>query len=560
MSLQKPEYIATLNELKEKIRQARIKASLTVNAEMLKLYWEIGQTILREQEKQGWGAKVIDRLAADLKTAFPDFRGLSVRNLKYMRAFAEAWPLFTNINPTPDNSILQQSAAKSEKADDQSYPFVQGSLAQMDTVIQHSIVQGLLAQLSWYHHTTLLDKIKDQNERLFYVHETVKNGWSRNIMVHQIEGGLYQRTGKISSNFKDTIAPGHSELVQQIFKDPYKFDFIFLGQEAKERDLEDALVNQLTKFLLELGQHFAFMGRQYKLMAGEKEYFIDLLFYHTRLRRYIVVDLKIDEFKPEYKGKMDFYLTLADEHLRQKDDEASIGLILCKTKDGIIAEYALRDSTKPIGIAQYMLSDQLPKNIRGEMPTIEELEAEIEKEYNQLKNPTQKRFESLKEKLAVLKNEEIKQTATTPILLDIFDKSLMPLFEALLHKMEDFKDLFVTDSYHWVGKDKNITNIHELAVLWKDENFLKSRMVFPFSYRLHGLKKAGTDSFDTGFQLDYRLDTYWYGFILVNYNNHRPIVKKLYHEQLSKKDIELITDTAYNIILENIERQIERIK
>ena len=198
-------------------------------------------------------------------------------------------------------------------------------------------------------------------------------------MVHQIESGLYHRQGKISNNFQNTIAPAQSELVRQIFKDPYKFDFIYLGQQIKERDLEEALTSQLTKFLLELGQWFAFMGRQYKVMLGEKEYFFDLLFYHTRLKRYIIIELKIDDFKPEYKGKMEFYLQLADDILKQRDDESSIGLILCKTKDGLVAEYALRDSRKPIGIAEYTLNKKLPSSIRRELPSIEDLESVIGK-------------------------------------------------------------------------------------------------------------------------------------------------------------------------------------
>ncbi len=331
------DYINILNTLKEKIRQARIRASVAVNVELLQLYWEIGNTILELQKEEGWGAKIIDKLAIDLKMEFSDFKGLSVRNLKYMRAFAEAYP-----------AIVQPTAAQIQSPDNQKDKIVQGGLAQIENSSQNGFVQGMLAQLSWYHHITLLDKVKDMEIRLFYIRETIENGWSRDIMVHQIEGGLHNRKGKIVSNFKNTIAPEQSELVQQLFKDPYKFDFIYLGKEAKERDLEDALTTQITKFLIELGQYFSFMGRQYKLVLGEKEYFFDLLFYHTRLKRYIVIDLKIDDFKPEYKGKMEFYLNLADEQLKQKDDEKSIGLILCKTKDGLVAEYALRDSSKPI--------------------------------------------------------------------------------------------------------------------------------------------------------------------------------------------------------------------
>ena len=544
-------YQNILKSLKEKIRMARMRASLKVNRELLGVYWEIGNVILAEQKEQGWGAKIIDKLAADLKSEFPDLTGLSTRNLKYMRAFAESYPNF---------GIVQQGAAQMQNIENQGNEFVQGALAQTGDNAQYQFVQGMLAQLSWYHHITILDKVKDRDTRLFYIQETVQGGWSRDVMVHQIEAGLHQRKGKILSNFKNTIAPEQSELVQQLFKDPYKFEFIYLGKEAKERDLEDALTNQLTKFLLELGQYFSFMGRQYKLMLGEKEFFFDLLFYHTRLKRYIIIDLKIDEFKPEYKGKMEFYLNLADEHLKQKDDEKSIGLILCKTKDGLVVEYALHDSTKPIGIAEYKINELLPENIRGELPSIEQLEAEIGKEYEELKSPAQKRFDLLKEKLAALKGNEIKQTATKEILFEIFDQSLMPLYTVLLARMEDFNDMFVSHSYQWQGKNSIINSIEQLPQHWKDEEFLRSNKDFYFNYQLCGFKKAGTDAFNTSFQLNYRIDVYWYGFTLVNYNNQQPFIKKLYDEQLTPQEIDGIVDIVYNEMISEIEKNIERMK
>ena len=361
-------YRAILTDLKEKIRQARLQATITLNGQLLTIYWEIGNTILDQQKNEGWRAKVIDRLSRDLKVEFPEMKGLSLRNLKYMRSFAEAYPDFVK----PAGLFINHTKHKADK-------LVQVTLAQHASAREKIIVQAELAQLSWYHHITLLDKIKDPVIRIFYIRETISNGWSRDIMVHQIESDLYHRQGKISNNFQNTIAPAQSELVRQIFKDPYKFDFIYLGQQIKERDLEEALTSQLTKFLLELGQWFAFIGRQYKVILSEKEYFFDLLFYHTRLKRYIIIELKIDDFKPEYKGKMEFYLQLADDILKQRDDESSIGLILCKTKDGLVAEYALRDSRKPIGIAEYTLNKKLPSSIRRELPSIEDLESVIGK-------------------------------------------------------------------------------------------------------------------------------------------------------------------------------------
>lgn len=364
-------YSAILQDLKEKIRQARLRATLAVNAELLKIYWEIGYTILQQQKSEGWGAKVIDRLAADLRLEFTDMKGLSPRNFKYMRAFADAYPDFI---------IVQQSIAQLQNIDREPSGFVQAALAQTGSTSNPLIVQVPLAQLTWYHHITLLDKIKDPKIRNFYIQKTAENGWSRNVMVHQIESGLHKRQGTLTNNFQLTLPSYDSELALQLFKDPYHLDFVMLTEEAKERDLEDALMNHITKLLLELGDGFAFMGRQKRFEAGGKEFFIDLLFYHTKLRRYVIIDLKIGEFEAEFVSKMNLYLGVADDTLRGKYDEFSIGLILCKTKNKIVAEYALRDTNKPIGIAEYKIGAMLPEDIKGKLPSIEEIEAVLQAE------------------------------------------------------------------------------------------------------------------------------------------------------------------------------------
>jgi len=340
-------YMVVLQNLKEKIRQARLRAVLSVNKELLFIYWEIGNTILLQQQQEGWGTKVIDRLASDLRVEFPEMKGFSQRNIKYMRAFAEAFPDF-----------VQQAAAQAINTENQ----------------RLIIVQQAAAQLPWGHHQLLLDKLKTKSERDFYIQKTIENGWSRNILAHQIESGLYKTQGTLINNFSTTLPPYQSELTQQVFKNPYNFDFIMLGEQAKERDLEDALMTHVTKVLLELGAGFAFMGRQKRFEAGGREFFIDLLFYHAKLRRHIIIELKIGEFEPEYISKMNLYLGLADDQLKGEHDEPAIGLILCKTNNKIVAEYALRDTSKPIGIAEYKIAKRLPNDIRGKLPTIEEIE------------------------------------------------------------------------------------------------------------------------------------------------------------------------------------------
>lgn len=323
-----------LTELKDRIRHAQLRAALSVNRELVLLYWTIGRDILANQNEQGWGAKVIDRLAGDLRKAFPEMSGFSPRNLKYMRAFAEAW-------------------------------------------IDEAIVQAPLAQITWYHNIALLEKINTPEERLWYARQAIENGWSRNVLVHQIESGLYRRQGKALTNFTRTLPVPQSELAQQIVKDPYNFDFLTLSKEAQEREVERGLLDHIRDFLLELGVGFAFVGSQYPLHVGGEEFRIDLLFYHLKLRAYVVIDLKMEAFKPEFSGKMNFYLSAADDLLRHPSDEPSIGIILCKSKNKIVAEYALRDLRKPMGISEYRLTESLPKQLKSSLPSVRELEAEL---------------------------------------------------------------------------------------------------------------------------------------------------------------------------------------
>jgi len=327
-------YAALLASIKERVQAAQVRAAVAVNSELVLLYWGIGKEILARQQAEGWGTKVIDQLAKDLGQSFPQMKGLSPRNLKYMRALAEAWP-------------------------------------------DEAIVQEPLARLTWFHNLTLLEKLKTEDERLWYARAAIENGWSRNVLVIQIEAGLYRRQGKAVTNFQRTLPAPQSDLAQQLLKDPYNFDFLTLSQDAHERELEVGLVEHIQKFLLELGRGFAFVGRQYPLEVGGEDFRIDLLFYHLKLRCYLVIDLKMTPFKPEYAGKMNFYLAAVDDLLRHSDDKPSIGLILCKTKNGIIAEYALRGTTTPIGISEFTHLDQLPEPLKGTLPTIEEIEAEL---------------------------------------------------------------------------------------------------------------------------------------------------------------------------------------
>jgi predicted nuclease of restriction endonuclease-like (RecB) superfamily len=330
-------YAEFLRDLKARIQAAQLRAGLAVNRELVLLYWQMGRAILLKQQEQGWGAKIIERLSKDLRQAFPEMKGFSPRNLFYMRALAQTY------------------------SDEQ-------------------FVQQVVAQMPWGHNVYLLDRVKDPIEREWYIHATIENGWSRGILMHQVDTALYHRQGKAVTNFASTMPPAESDLAQQVLKDPYNFDFLTLGQSAHERDVGRGLTRHIQEFLVELGKGFAFVGSQYHLEVGGQDFYLDLLFYHLHLRRYVVIDLKISEFQPEYAGKMNFYLTAVDELLRHPDDQPSIGIVLCKSKNKLIVEYALRDVAKPIGVSDYMhiLVDSLPDQLKGSLPTVEELEAELE--------------------------------------------------------------------------------------------------------------------------------------------------------------------------------------
>lgn len=327
-------YADWLADLKIRIHIAQQRATLSVNRELVLLYWQIGCDILERQTKQGWGAKVIDRLGHDLRTAFPDMKGFSPRNLKYMRAFAQAWS-------------------------------------------DGEFVQEVLAQLPWYHHLALLDKVRTLDERRWYAAKAIENKWSRNILVIQIETRLRERTGTAITNFQEHLPSPQSDLARESLKDPYRFDFLGLGEAALERSIELALVGHMTQFLIELGAGFAFVGKQVLLEVGGDDYFIDLLFYHLKLRCYVVVELKAGPFKPEHAGQLNFYLSAVDSQLKAEQDNPTIGLLLCKSKNRVVAEYALRDSNKPIGVAEYQLLAALRADLQASLPSIEQIEREL---------------------------------------------------------------------------------------------------------------------------------------------------------------------------------------
>lgn len=327
-------YTDWLAEIKARVATARQRAVLAANAELMHLYWQIGRDILDRQASQGWGSKVIDRLAADLRDAFPEMKGFSRANLMYMRAFADAWS---------ENEIVQQA----------------------------------VGQLPWGHNVLLITRLKERELRVRYALQASQEGWSRPTLEIQIKNRLLERQGHAVTNFGVRLPAPYSELAHETLKDPYLFDFLGLGVEAREREIENALVRHITRFLLELGTGFAFIGQQHRLEVAGDEFFIDLLFYHTRLKCYVVVELKATAFKPEHAGQLNFYLSAVDAQIKTPDDKPTIGLLLCKSQNRLVAEYALSGIDKPIGVAEYELVRALPEPLITSLPTVEQLESEL---------------------------------------------------------------------------------------------------------------------------------------------------------------------------------------
>ncbi|MGZ5208958.1 MAG: PDDEXK nuclease domain-containing protein [Sulfuricurvum sp.] len=326
-------YKSFLSEIKNRIASSQIKAAIAINEELLRLYWDLGGMILEKQKASSWGDGLLDQISADLKSDFPDMKGFSKRNLELMRQWYRFW--------------------------------------------SHDDVIAQLFKIPWGHHIAIITKIKNTDEAVFYLQKTIEHGYSRSVLIHQIENKLYGREGKAIANFSMTLPEHDSDLAHQTLKDPYVFDFLSMLEEYDERELEDSLVAHVTKFLLELGAGFSYIGRQYKLEIVDEEFYIDLLFYHVKLHCYVVVELKTGKFKPEYAGKLSFYISAVDGEIKSEWDNPTIGILICKSKNDTVVEYALNDINKPIGVSEYKLLKDLPNEFKSSLPTIEEIEFEL---------------------------------------------------------------------------------------------------------------------------------------------------------------------------------------
>jgi len=388
------QYFRWISDLKQRIQQSQIKAAIQVNSALIEMYWDLGKEISERSFENTYGSGFFKQLSNDLKNEFPEIKGFSSSNLRYFETFyqfynqedinlhqvagifkdeknnqtSKSQQVVGEFKENNENIILHPFAGKFEKT---------SNLHQ----VGGEFIQKLFL-IPWRHHVEIFTKCKNTTEAIFYINKTIENGWSRAVLLNMISGNLYQSQGKAVTNFSKTLPDYDSELVKQTFKDPYIFDFLNITENFKERELENALIDNIQKFLIELGNGFAFVGKQVEMKVGNQSFFLDLLFYHIKLKRYVVIELKSGEFEPEHAGKLNFYVTSVDKQLRDENDNATVGLIICKTKDDIIAEYSLTDLHKPLGISSYELRKILPDNFKSSLPSIEEIENELNKNLN----------------------------------------------------------------------------------------------------------------------------------------------------------------------------------
>ena len=424
-------YQLVLKQLEERITGSRYRVTQVANTELLTTYWEIGRTLLEQKEKAGWGQKIIEKLANDLKAKFPNMRGLSKRNLVYMQTFASAWPLFPftqpvaaqlpTIDQTDGSSITQPAVAQlqsNNQTGGSSIP--QPAVAELQTSItqfptaqlqpsENQTIkdqQPLLLTIPWTHHMLILDKAKTLDERIFYIKGAIQNGWNINMLKVNIETCLHKRQGKAITNFDEKLSENQAELAKLTLKNPYIFDFLDIEVPMHERDLERSLLKHIKRFLLELGKGFAYVGNQFNVKVQEDEFALDLLFFNYNLNCFVVFELKASDFKSEYAGKLNFYVNIIDAQIKMPGHNPTIGVLLCKTPNDMVVKYSLQGIQTPLGVAEYEL---MPIKLKAEMPTIEELEEELGREIEIMLNPDEEKKSKAKDVLAAVKGEEFKK-------------------------------------------------------------------------------------------------------------------------------------------------------
>ncbi|GGG18835.1 MULTISPECIES: PDDEXK nuclease domain-containing protein [Pontibacter] len=526
-------YRSWFAELKSKIQTAQLKAAVRVNTELILVYWQLGEAIVQKQQEASWGDTLIEQLSSDLSSAFPEMKGFSRTNLFYIKK----WYLFYS----RERGLVSQLVGQFR------------DIPHLDAT--QELVPQLVGLIPWGHNREIVTKCSSVKEALFYVSETIRHGWSRAMLLHQLASRLYQRQGQTLNNFALTLPKPQADLAIETLKNPYNFDFLTLGPEARERDLENALANQITKFLLELGQGFAYMGRQYRLNIDGDDFYLDILLYHTKLRCHVVVELKVTEFQPEFAGKLNFYLNAVDAQLRQPADNPSIGILLCKTPNKVVVEYSLKNMSAPLGVAEYQVLQAVPEGLKGELPTIEALEQELEKEIQTPERPLDQKLKKLKDLLKSVDREEVKKGKDRESVVSLFEKVLPELATRITKGLKEVTPLF---SDFWLMKSINHTSKvnytkEELEEILQRENVHQIGLAI----RLEGFKKAGTKVFGLSKDLVFTLEAYKYE---VGADRHHAWLEKLYHQDWTDEDLQNLSDRWCEEVVEHITQRLESIQ
>jgi len=522
------QYIQTLAQLKEQIKTARVKVAFTANKTLLELYWNIGNSILDLQAIQGWGSKTIDRLSAELRREFPDFKGLSVRNLKYMVTFARLFPFFG-----------QQAAAQNQ-------PIIN----------ELQIRQQAAAQLPWGHLQLLMDKVPNEDERYFYLQQCIENGWSRDVLQLQIKSQLHHRIGQSINNFTSTLPSHSSDLVQQTIKNPYIFDFVLSTEAVKERDLENALIKHLQQFMLELGRGFAYVGRQKNLVVEDDDFFLDLLFYNYHLHCFVVIELKIGDFKPEYTGKLNFYVNAINKQLKGPNDAPTIGILLCRTPNETVVKYSLQGIENPIGVSEYEFKTSLPEKLIGGIPTVEELEAEVEKELQEYLSPADKKLDEIKDLMANLKQPKVQEKLNENNALRVLQEVVFPLRNLLRLKLNDLMTLFRTNKWLiWTSRQGFATD--EEIITWLKEHKITNE--FRIEITLKEFIEAGPKAFHIKQENSIWLSEYTYTIAINRYSPNEVLLEKLYHELPTEEEFLTLKENISLNIMNQVQDEIRKI-
>ncbi|OQP49015.1 hypothetical protein A4H97_29470 [Niastella yeongjuensis] len=538
MGIQKitgPEYNQWLTELKDKIRVRQLNAALKVNSEMICLYWDLGKAITEKVANSNWGEKIISQLAEDLKSEFRANNGFSRSNLFNICKF---YKFYTN-----HSKLVQQPVG--QLASDLTTSFIQQPVG---------LSPAMLGLIPWGHHIQIFTKCKSMEEALFYVQQTAAHNWARSLLIYHMDTDLYNKQGKVNNNFQTALPKPQSDLASDLLKNPYNFGFLMLSEDASERELENALINNLKKFLQELGHDFGFIDQQYHLQVSDQDYYIDLLFYHTALHCYFVIELKVNSFKPEYAGKMEFYITAIDKQLRKEGDNPTIGLLLCKDVDKIIVEYTLQSKSKPMGVAKYKYTHVVPDEWKEFLPNEDTIKEEFSKQISLPVKPVDEKMKRLKGLLEKISTEEADLSKNRNIIRNVFSNILQALIELINEKLIELEPLFnaitVDTWYNGKSHGDNMTET-DLGNFLSKEGDIWSLGV---QFNLDGFKKVGIKAFNIGYRLEINLDKYKYSIGLGTGNLWD---ERVYRQLHTTEELEVFAEKYIEKILDDINQRVE---